>query len=264
MTINQESKREASVPQTLGAEAPRGISRRRFVNGASGATGVLLAVQAKTALGQAVCQSPSAMVSGNQSPRPDEGPASCSGGYSPGFWKQPQKFEYWINAIPPMFKNYSTYCPDIQGQGKLPEIIVQGTMADTILNGAPQGASVWLVIANPTDYPDGELMRHLLAAWLNIGFLGALYPIDGNTIKAMWWGTRNGGSSYYPYGATTGWDAGDVVDYIKGMYDLQTAGIEPPTVCAADTAATSTTTTTTTGDTSGGTTTGGKGTNKNK
>lgn len=223
------------------ADVRKVVTRRRFMAGASGATGVLLAVQAKTALGQAVCQSPSAMVSGNQSPRPDEGPGSCGGGYSPGYWKQPQKFGSWVNAVPPTFVGQtSNYCPNITGQGNLPPIQAPGTLASAILAGAPD-VSMWLILADPNSYnPDGQLKRHLLAAWLNFGYLGSAYPISGSDIQQMWLGTRNGGSSYYPNGATVGWTAQDVIAYISGMYDLFMESMNGPDICAADPTATTT------------------------
>lgn len=238
------------------------VTRRRFVAGASGAAGVLLAVQARTALGQVACQSPSAMVSGNQSARPEEGP--CAGGFSPGFWKQPQKFGSWSNAIPPLFNGQtSNYCPDLDGQGKLPGIADPGTLASEILSGAP-GVSMWLVLADPESYPNGQLMRHLLSAWLNCGYLGPIYPLTTDQIQEMWSQLTISPGLYYPNGSGPGMTAYDVIDYISGMYDLGMASMNGPDICAAET----TTTTPTTGDTgsgtTGGSTTPGGGKNKNK
>ena len=52
---------------------PIDVSRRRLFRGAAGGVGVVLAVQAKTALGTGTCQSPSARMSGNTSPRGGNG-----------------------------------------------------------------------------------------------------------------------------------------------------------------------------------------------
>ena len=78
--MDQLNKQAATEPSHL---------RRRLFRGVPAGIGVLLAVQAKTALGAGVCISPSAMMSGNASPRPGDG-SVCSGGRSPGFWKVPQ------------------------------------------------------------------------------------------------------------------------------------------------------------------------------
>lgn len=78
--------------------------RRRRLLGAAGGAGVLLSVQAKTALGQTMCESMSGTMSGNASPHSDN-PLACVAGRSPGFWKQPQHFNEWPNAgaTPPTF-----------------------------------------------------------------------------------------------------------------------------------------------------------------
>ena len=79
------------------------MPRRRFV-GAAGGVGVLLAVQARTALGQEMCESMSGDMSGNTSPH-SEHLVPCISGQSPGFWSQPQKFSDWVGAVPPTFSS---------------------------------------------------------------------------------------------------------------------------------------------------------------
>ncbi|MCB1957151.1 MAG: hypothetical protein KDG55_15840 [Rhodocyclaceae bacterium] len=163
-----------------------GISRRRVLT-ASG--GVLLAVQAKTALGTAICQSPSAMVSGNTSPRQD-GPPPCSGGRSPGFWRNPQKFNAWVSpAVHPTLKNVSL-CPtglgkispaNIETQGTpvlsvfpdaaalLQDYIVTDKDGNVTLNIQASTWGIWAVLAFPklVGINEGDLLWHLCAAYLN-------------------------------------------------------------------------------------------------
>lgn len=204
--------------------------RRRLVGGAAAGVGVLLAVQAKTALGAGVCQSPSAAISGNASPRP--GDDQCSGGRSPGFWKEPQKFQYWgpAGATPPTFKPGVIVRDCASGMQNLSNADIQtpGTLVSTVLPGAPVDANtgIWSVLAFPTLYEAGQLMRHLVAAWLNAGYFtsGAeKYPITRQQILDMWYAVRGGGiycpGSVAPCGSQ-GMTAQDVIDYISGMYDV--------------------------------------------
>lgn len=207
-------------------------SRRRLVTGMTG--GVLLAVQAKTALGNTVCQSPSAMVSGNASPNPN--PPPCSGGRSPGFWKVPQKFNYWDDiAVPPTFRpeaGVSICSAGMQGLA-LSDIVTQGSPVSLALPSAsPTGPSVtspegfwgmWAVLAFPTEFNGGQLMRHLIAAWLNANYFSD-YPITTQQISEMWAETSDGGTYM-------GMTAQDVIDYISNMYDINAEVGEDPDLC---------------------------------
>lgn len=222
-----------SGPQVGGVS----ISRRRLFRGAAGGAGVLLTVHARTALGGGICQSPSAMMSGNTSPRPGTG-ITCSGGRSPGFWKVPQKFSNWgpAGATPPTFKVAVNACSSGMQNLSLADILTQGTTLDFIGltgNSAPPGTGIWAVMAFPTSFQGGQLMRHLSAAWLNAGLFnsaGAQYPITRQQIVEMWNATKGGGL-YCPGsivgGCTTGWDATAVINYISGMYDINASGVEP-------------------------------------
>ena len=124
------------------------ISRRRMFRGAAAGAGVLLTVHAKTALG-GVCKSPSAMMSGNASPRPGDG-SVCSGGRSPGFWKVPQKFQYWgpAGATPPTFNVGVTECATGMQNLTLANIATPGTLLTGAgFTGAPAGVGIWAVLA---------------------------------------------------------------------------------------------------------------------
>jgi hypothetical protein len=217
--------------------APVQASRRRLFRGVAGGTGVLLSVHAKTALGTGIsgaCQSPSAMMSGNTSPRPGSG-VICSGGRSPGFWKVPQKFSYWgpTGATPATFNVTVAECgTGMQGLA-LSNVATQGTLLTSIgFAGAPAGVGMWAVMAFPTSYPNGQLLRHLCAAWLNAGYFntgGAKYPLTKAQVIEMWMETKAGGmfcpSSMTSCGSS-GWNATQVISFIEGMYDIN-SNVDP-------------------------------------
>lgn len=229
------------VPELPTVDAARtDPGRRRLFRGLTGGVGVLLSVQAKTALGQtALCQSPSATMSGNTSPRPGSG-VTCSGGRSPGYWKQPQKFDSWTQAgaSAPTFDEPVDDCASGVGDLLLSNILTQGTLAadifpgaQTILNGTSYG--LWAVLAFPNEFNGGMYLRHLAAAWLNAGLFissGEMYPITRAQILEMWNATKSGGL-YCPGSigncGTSGWSAAQVQSYIEGMYDLSASGADP-------------------------------------
>lgn len=237
-SMNFESGRtETGERQPLSQTPARGgRTRRRFI-GAAGSAGVLLAVQARTALGAGICQSPSAAVSGNTSPRPND--ETCTGGRSPGFWKQPQKFGYWTDAgaVPPEFNVTVSECLIGQKELTLANIKTPGTLVEFVLPGAsvPAGTGCWAVLAFPTNFgSDGQLLRHLVAAWLNAGAFPD-YPITREVLLNMWLAIRDRGL-YCPSNVScddsTGMDADEIKNYIEGMYD------DPPLekkICTSDT-----------------------------
>ena len=204
------------------------MGRRRLFRGAGAGVGVLLTVHAKTALG-GVCKSPSAMMSGNTSPRPGDG-SVCSGGRSPGFWKVPQKFQFWsvAGATPPTFNVGVAECATGLQNLTLSNVATPGTLLTNIgFVGAPAGVGIWAVLAFPNSFTGGQLLRHLSAAWLNAGYFTSStqrYPITRVQIVAMWNATKSGGL-YCPGSmvggcGTSGWTAAQVIAYIEGMYDI--------------------------------------------
>lgn len=233
MTAEHRSQEPTDTPEGSTLPSP---SRRRLVRGVAGGAGVLLSVHARTALG-GECKSPSAMMSGNTSPRPNSG-ITCSGGRSPGFWKQPQKRSNWpvAGAEFPTFNVAVSECASGLQNLTLANILTQGTTLDQIgLTGstAPAGTGIWAVLAFPTSFAGGQLMRHLSAAWLNAGLFKSAsgqYPLTRVQIVDMWNATKGGGT-YCPGslvgGCTTGWNATQVISYISGMYDINASGVEP-------------------------------------
>lgn len=211
--------------------------RRRLFRAAGGGAGVLMAVSAKSALGGGVCKSPSAMLSGNQSPRPGNG-NSCSGGLSPGYWVQPQHSPNWATAggVFPQFNGNIVTCTTSLNKVAFTDITSQGTTLQSIFTGwTPQGTgigavSIWWAINSPNDAmfggPGGvgQLLRHLSCAWLNAGYFtssSAFYPLTKAQVVDMWTQLKTKGS-YCPGSikCSTPWTATDVINYISGMYDV--------------------------------------------
>jgi len=233
MNAEQRSQEPTETPEGSALPSP---SRRRLVRGVAGGAGVLLSVHAKTALGAGVCKSPSAMMSGNTSPRPGNG-TTCSGGRSPGFWKQPQKFSNWpaAGAVAPTFNVAVNNCATGMQNLTLANILTHGTLLTTAgFAGAPAGVGLWAVLAFPNSFTGGQLMRHLSAAWLNAGLFTGLsdkYPLTKQQVIDMWNATKSGGT-YCPGSivggcGTNGWSSTQVINYISGMYDINASGVEP-------------------------------------
>lgn len=215
---------------------PLNTTRRRLFQGVAGGTGVLLSVHAKTALGATVCKSPSAMFSGNTSPRPDSG-VTCSGGRSPGYWVQPQHFGAWsaAGAFPPTFNPALQECaPGVDGLA-LSAIATSGTTFLSVFGNdlvpkagvvVQRPVSLWAVIYDPNSFGSiGQVARHLACAWLNANFFlgsSAQYPLMPAQVIDMWKAVSMGGL-YCPANTTCaggGWNADQVKSYIENMYDI--------------------------------------------
>ncbi len=227
--------------QAQGAGTGPSTARRRLL---AGGGGVLLAVQAKTALGTAICQSPSAMVSGNTSPRQD-GPPPCSGGRSPGFWRVPKHYNAWTGAIHPTLKNVAL-CPTGLGGLSPANILDQGTLVLSVFPAAANiplvsytyteggqqktiGAGDWglgaiLAFPKAAGINEGDLLWHLCAAYLNsLAFPD--YALTTDQVIEAGDALLNGGvwcpSSIDPnVCAANSFNASSFVQYISGMYDI--------------------------------------------
>ncbi|MDP1902426.1 MAG: hypothetical protein Q8K96_18555 [Rubrivivax sp.] len=228
-----ESGRIDVTPEGL---PPVDSGRRRLFRGVGGGAGVLLAVSAKSAIGGVVCQSPSAALSGNTSPRP--GAATCSGGLSPGYWVQPQHAGNWVTAggVFPTFGGLVVSCDIASAKLKKADIATPGTTLQSLFSGwVPAGTDdpigMWFAIYDPTNKifggggGIGQLLRHLSCAWLNAGYFtsaAALYPITKAQVIDMWTQLKNTGV-YCPSslsGCSVPWTADKVISYIEGLYDI--------------------------------------------
>lgn len=217
--------------------SPWTASRRRFIGATAGGVGVLLAVQAKSALGQTSCLSPSATVSGNLSHHANLPP--CSTGLSPTDWKLQINLSSWGSVSAPTFKqNVMLFDADISNAGedisKNPRNVMNsvGTLVSAILpgSGVSNSTGIWEFLAFPQNYailPDRELMRHLIAAWINTNLFPD-YPIKPRHVQEMWQSLHGGSGTYCPSslacGDTKGLSAAEVISYIKTTY----SGTESP------------------------------------
>lgn len=242
MGMTPESSDSSLAEQPEGRSAsPSAGSRRRFIGATAGGVGVLLAVQAKSALG-GTCLSPSALVSGNLS-HPADG-LNCTGGLSPTVWKlqgtQGQMANPWpAGFTAPTFNTTLTDSTGCNGGHDIadPKDVIAvdlsgtpliGTPVDQVLPGAPGNTGIWEVLAFPDFFtsPSGELMSHLLAAWFNaLTFPG--YPVKTWHISEMWEALKGGGA-YCPSSLVCNTDMGlttsDVIAYLTTTYDL-TSGL---------------------------------------
>jgi len=237
---------QSSEPQIAGAMLATSVNvgRRRLFRGVGGGAGVLLAVSAKSALGGAVCKSPSAMMSGNTSPRPGNG-TTCSGGLSPGYWVQPQHSPNWVTAggVFPQFNGNIVTCTTNLNQVAFADITNQGTTLQSIFTGwapvttgwtPPLGfsgsVSIWWAINDPNHAMfggpggKGQLLRHLSCAWLNAGYFqnaASKYPMTKAQVVDIWVQLNSKGS-YCPGSMTCSkpWSPADVIAYLSNMYDV--------------------------------------------
>ena len=230
------------VDSTAADAAPVDTGRRRLFKGVGGGAGVLLAVSAKSALGATVCQSPSAAFSGNTSPRP--GNTTCSGGMSPGYWVVPQHAGNWTVAggTFPSFKGITLVsCSTNYSNIKNSDIDYSKpcTMLSLVFPGAPKVA-MWYALNSPTDTTtfgtQGQLLRHLSAAWLNAGYFNTinspsqLYPISKQQVVDMWNAVKFGGTYCPTSSCSNPWTAADIISYISNMYDINST---PENMCKA-------------------------------
>lgn len=224
-----------SSPQKTTPNAGPDASRRRLFKGVAVGTGVLLSVQAKTALGTGICKSPSQIFSGNTSPRP--GGSTCSGGRSPGYWVQPQHFGAWTaaGATPPTFSPAILECASGVGGLALSAISVSGTTFQGVFGNdltpksgvvVPRPVPLWAIIYSPNSFQGNltQVARHLACAWLNAKFFlgsSAQYPLTPAQVVDMWKQITTTGS-YCPINTTctTPWTAEQVKSYIENMYDI--------------------------------------------
>lgn len=238
--------------------------RRRLIRaGASGAA-VLLAVKARTALGQTACLSPSAVVSGNMSTQPTT--TVCTLGATPTFWKLQTTLESnWLLLERPSFaqnlSDESSPCNNGHAIEDLDSLILTpGKLVSDMLPGAP-GISAWAVLAFPDVFAgsDYDLMRALIAAWFNARLIGEGYPLRVWHIEEMWMERNN----YCPASITCtpemGMTESEILAYVRGTFDLAPGSINNPAeiyVCIKNAGTPLNNGTTGNGKTSNGKTTG--------
>lgn len=224
---NRGSDNSGAPDQAL--ELAHASRRRRLIRAGVSSAGILLAVKARTALGQtSTCLSPSAVLSGNMSVQPGLEP--CAGGASPTVWKLQASLVAWSAALAqaPELKT----APELEDTTLIlqqddqvnPKSVIKsaGTLVTDVLPGATRSnIGIWEFLAFPDNDTQTELKRHLIAAWLNAGFFPA-YPIKRWQVQEMWAAVRTGGNycpSSLSCGDGMGMSADDIIAYISGMYE---------------------------------------------
>jgi hypothetical protein len=157
-------------------------SRRRFGKAGLAASGVILTLASKSALG---CQnvSPSGFVSGNVSGHLTEGTA----GYSPGYWKN---HSHWPINIDTEF----------------------GQIFGPLSIHSPYKNVSFLTLLTPQHYDDNKLGMHLVAAYLNAE-AGMTPYLTTQTIVQIF--TEWQAQGYYVPTGNVHWNAGQIVTYLE-------------------------------------------------
>ncbi len=187
MTIEeiQSGEMEKQQLSPLGIDQSKSVdeSRRRFTKSGVAASGVLLTLASRPALGDVVCKSPSGFLSGNQS---SHGTPPICQGRSPGYWKE--HVGSW--PVPPGTKFINVFhCSHSSVYAKY-----------TLLQ-----------LVNPQSDDKNKLGMHLVAAFLNAR-MGWTPFLKEETIIAMF--TEWAATGTFSPTATVYWNAAQIVDYL--------------------------------------------------
>jgi len=196
MTIEQpqHDKDGKHPPQEAARQMPfAGESRRRFTKTGLAASGVLLTLANRSALGAGITVSPSVYASGNTSGHGPAAPAVTLG-LTPSYWSDPNKWPSNLNKNS-RFQDIFSDC--VNGKqffnDKLKDLL-GGTASDD---------------------PIG-LGQYLVAAYLN-NLAGRCSFLTLAQIKAMYTGVCvSGAQTYVPNQGAKPWTAYDVKNYLAG------------------------------------------------
>lgn len=196
MTIEQpqHDKDGRHPPQEAAGQAPfAGESRRRFTKTGLAASGVLLTLANRSALGAGITVSPSVYASGNTS---GHGPAAAATtlGLTPSYWSDPNK---WPNSVNKNTKFQDIFSDCASGKqffnDKLKDILA-GTVSD-----------------DPIGFG-----QYLVAAYFN-NLTGRCAFLTLAQIKAMYTGICvSGTQTYVPNQGAKPWTVYDVKNYLAG------------------------------------------------
>lgn len=182
---------------------PRDRGRRRLLQGGVGASPLLLTLVSRPVLGNGIqCFSPSGFVS---MPTSQHGEPQFCLGRTPGFWRQPQKFNEWPKPYYPVaVKNHPA------------------TKFKTVFTPAgPYETMTLLDVVSIGAGPPNDVGRHIVATLLNVkkGWAPAL-TLEG--VKNIWteYMTTGGGlAGYYEPTAGVKWFHDQIVDYLLSLTD---------------------------------------------
>lgn len=179
--------------------------RRRLVQGSLGAAPLLMTLASRPALGynKQQCFSPSGFVS---MPTSVHGTPQFCIGRSPGFWRQPQKYNEWPHPYYP-----------VQTGSNPP------TLFKTAVFPQPAGPYPTQTMLEVVRLPGGvpnPLGRHLVSAILNAA-RGWTPVLTVDAIKNIWGqyiNTGGGSSGYFEPTAGVKWYHDQIVDYLVSTF----------------------------------------------
>lgn len=186
-----------------GSLPPERAGRRRLLQGSLGVAPVLMTVVSRPVLaGARECSTMSGFLS---MPTSRHGQPQFCRGLTPGFWKQPQKFNQWPAGYYPQSTKHhpATKFTDIFN----PTLFDPNT---TLLQVLEMGAG-----------PPNDLARHIAAEALNIakGWVPVLTLADIQRVWMQYVMTGGGTAGYYEPTAGVKWYHDDIVDYLKSTMD---------------------------------------------
>lgn len=182
-------------------------SRRRLLQGGLGAAPVLMTLVSRPALGQGgQCFSPSGFVS---MPTSMHGQPQFCLGRTPGFWKQPQKFNEWPKPYIPV----TTTGPGGKAATKFKDVF--------LLTPYPP-ATTLLQVLEMGGGPPNDLARHIVAALLNAK-KGWTPVLTIEAVKGIWtqyMNTGGGGTGFFEPTAGVKWYHDQIVAYLTSTMTL--------------------------------------------
>ncbi|MFC0250936.1 hypothetical protein [Massilia consociata] len=186
--MSTDDQPRASTPPMT----PHGATRRRLTKAGLGAASVLWTLDSRAQMSPMKCMSPSAGVSGSLSSNYNQN-LSCSGGKSPGYWKN---HDGWP-------------CP-------------RDTRFDSVFNSRGRyqltyGTKTLLEILQGADFDrqNNSVGKHLVATYLNV-LSGQITFLSVNTLVDMWRQLESQG--YYKPSATVFWTPEQTKNYLEGTY----------------------------------------------
>ena len=185
-----------ATPQP-GAADDAVLARRRFMR--TGATGAVLTLASGSGMA-AVCTLPSGNMSGAARARNENNP-SCTGGYSPGYWKKPNR--PWPAGISRTTKFGDVFASD--------EPYKSTTLGIMVTQQDPRNS-----------FDSHNLGCHLVASYLNIAG-GSVTFMKIDDLRRMWNELR-AFSEYVPTPGADPWSAEMVASYLESTYHSKDGG----------------------------------------
>lgn len=197
--MNEGTEVPGKVDEPKEALPARG--RRRLLQGGVGAAPLLMTLVSRPVLGHGggfQCRSPSGFVS---MPTSGHGQPLICRGLSPGFWKQPQKFDEWPKPFYPVKTKYHA-----------------ATTFSPFFSYSPYPAgTTFLQVLETMGGPPHSVARHVVATVLNIAS-GRVPPtvLTIALLKTIWNDYRTKG--YFEPTAGVKWFHSEIEDYLQSTF----------------------------------------------